>query len=92
MTLNSNSRLKRNPDIISADMKGETVMMSITTGKYHSVNPIGAKIWEMIHEPTSVNQIVIQLTEEYEIDAETCEKEVIAFLNDSMVADLIQLE
>ena len=75
-----NTKFERNNDIISSEMGGETVMMSIENGKYFSVNPVGSRIWELLHSPQTVAQLVDTLLDEYEIDRATCEKEVINFL------------
>ena len=84
--------IKRNPDIISADMKGETVMMSIKTGKYHAVNPVGARIWELLASPSSVEQIIDNLLEEFDVEREVCQKEVIQFLENSQNENLILID
>ena len=76
----SEMKFERNNDIISSEMGGETVMMSIENGKYFSVNPVGSRIWELLHSPQTVAQLVDALLDGYEIDRATCEKEVVAFL------------
>ena len=87
--MNLDTIIKRNPDIISADMKGETVMMSISTGKYHSINAIGASIWELISKPLKVSDLIDSLLEEYEVDRATCEAQVLDFLKDALEVEVV---
>ena len=46
--LNLDSIIKRNPEMVSSDMDGETVMMSMENGEYYGLDPIGSRIWELI--------------------------------------------
>jgi len=92
MKLELTTSVKRNPDMIAADMKGETVMMSISTGKYHSVNSVGSRIWELLETPSSANQLVETLLSEYEITKEVCTKEVSEFLDTMLKAEVLLLD
>jgi len=67
--------------LISADMDNEKVMMSIEQGKYYGLDAVGSYIWELLVQPVSVKQIIARLLEEYEVEANTCQKDVLAFLN-----------
>lgn len=63
-----------------SDMNGEKVMMSIGSGKYYNLGHVGSRIWELIENPVSINQIVSQLLSEYDVNEEDCEQQVISFL------------
>ncbi|WP_404445264.1 PqqD family peptide modification chaperone [Sutcliffiella horikoshii] len=41
---------------------------------------VGGAIWDLLQEPNSVNGIVSQLQEEYEVDEKTCEFQVMSSL------------
>ncbi|PWV93800.1 coenzyme PQQ synthesis protein D (PqqD) [Paenibacillus cellulosilyticus] len=65
---------------LASQMGGETVMMSIESGKYYNLGEIGGRIWELVAAPISVSELVSKLTGEYEVTTEECEAQVIHFL------------
>ncbi|MBN2669518.1 MAG: lasso peptide biosynthesis PqqD family chaperone [Bacteroidales bacterium] len=69
-----------NTDLLNSQIDGETVMMSLELGKYFGLNEVGSKIWELIQTPKTLNKVVEQLVEIYEIDYATCLKETSEFL------------
>jgi len=91
-TIQAESVIRRNKEIIGSTIDGETVMMSVENGKYYGVNQIGSSIWNLIEEPMRLDAICQALQEEYEIDSETCEKEVIAFLHDLEKNNIVIIE
>jgi hypothetical protein len=76
--------VERGSEHVETEMVGQTVMMSITRGKYFALDGTGQRIWECLAEPVSIGQIVEQLLDQYEVGREQCETEVIAFLGETM--------
>lgn len=89
-TLNLDSRIVRNPDLIATEMDGETVMMSIERGEYFGLNRVGSRIWELLATPMTIQQLCEQLQQEFEIDAGRCRTEVLDFADDMLAQGLLQ--
>ncbi|MBH8551104.1 PqqD family protein [Nostocaceae cyanobacterium CENA357] len=77
---------------IFSDIGGEAVILHLKTGIYHGLNEIGARIWTLIQEPKSVKDIQRVLLEEYEVEAERCDRDLIALLKDLLAAGLIEVK
>lgn len=77
----SESIIRRNEDLLSSDIDGEIVMMSIENGSYYGVNPIGSRIWDIVRNPVKVSDIISVLLKEYDVSKDICEKDVLTFLN-----------
>lgn len=75
-----NSTITRNEDLLSGVLDDETILMSIETGSYHVINKTANRIWELLEEPKTVDEICIIILDEYEVDPETCQKEVLEFM------------
>ena len=73
--------VNRNKDLDATDMDGELVMMDIDKGKYYSINSVGSRIWELIENPLSVNEVISILLKEFDVDEKTCTDTVLDFLN-----------
>ncbi|MCX6307170.1 MAG: lasso peptide biosynthesis PqqD family chaperone [Bacteroidetes bacterium] len=89
MALNLLSVISKNASIISSKMDDEVVMMNIEKGNYYGLNPVAAEIWEMLTEPMTVQAICDRLMEEFDVDQDTCQNEVIAYVeklfNESLI-------
>lgn len=78
--------------IVASDIDDEKVMMSIENGEYYGLEPVGSRIWEMIEEPVRVTGIIDLLLGQYDVDRETCERDVLAFLNELDVAEIVRVK
>ncbi len=77
-----NTTIKRNPELVSTDVDGEKVMMSIENGEYFGLDPVGSRIWEMIENPIRVESLVNLLVDEFDVTKEQCEIDTLEFLNE----------
>ena len=70
----------QNEAMLFADVGDGTALMDIDRGEYFQYEAVGSRIWELIDGKATVAQICAQLTEEYDVDRETCEQQTMAFL------------
>ena len=92
--INLNSIIKIRNDIDVTDFDNEKVMMDMEKGKYYSLNEIGSIIWDNIknNECYKVIDVVNALLKEYDIDKDSCEVEVINYLKELEINELITVE
>lgn len=76
---------------VSSNLDGETAILNLKSGVYSGLNQIGSHIWNLIQKPQTVREIKEILLQEYEVDAETCERDVIELLLNLQAADLIEV-
>jgi hypothetical protein len=84
--------ISRIEEIVASDIDGETVMMSIENGKYYGLDDIGSRIWELIEKPVKVSDLIDTLLGRYEVDRETCERDVLKFLNELNEDRIVQVK
>ncbi len=65
---------------LSAWVGSEFVMMSADTGTCISLSETGGRIWELMEEPQSVDQLCQRLMDEYQADLPTVQSDVYTFL------------
>lgn len=82
----------RTKDIVASDIDGEVVMMSVEKGQYYSLDLVGSRAWELIEEPVKVAALIEALLLEYDVDRETCERDVLAFLEELCEDGILQVE
>jgi hypothetical protein len=67
-------------DQVSSDLGGEVAILDLKAGVYYGLDAVGARIWSLIQEPRTVNEIRDILLEEYEVEPERCEHDLLALL------------
>lgn len=90
-TLSLDNHVMRNPDVISTDTGGETLMMSIEKGFYYGLNSVGSRVWALLEQNLSVGEICRLVEAEYEIDIVECERAVMAFIEQLAQNDLVSI-
>jgi Coenzyme PQQ synthesis protein D (PqqD) len=91
MSLPLNTVITRHPDMLSAEIGGEAVMMSIEKGAYFGLNPVATRIWDLIEQPKSLSELIAAILGEYEVSAEQCEADVREFTADMIERGLAQV-
>jgi len=70
----------RDGNWLAAKVGDEMVMMSATKGNYIGLSPVGARIWELLETPHSIESLCHALIGEYDVDPVTCRAEVDSFI------------
>ncbi|CAO1652493.1 PqqD family peptide modification chaperone [Parasphingorhabdus sp. NYA22] len=91
MSLNilMDTKFSASEQILSSDIGDEMVMMDINLGKYFSLKGPSGRVWELIGNGTTVQAIFDVLLEEYDVEAEQCQQELLALLKDLHDAEMI---
>ena len=90
--LKAETVVRRAPDQLSADLGGgETVLMSMGRGNYYGLGESGTRVWELLEAPISVDTLCDRLTDEYDVDRATCERDVTAYLRKLIEEDLVAI-
>jgi hypothetical protein len=80
--ISTESIVKQIEDIVASDIDDEKVMMSVEKGQYYGLDPVGSRVWELIEKPIKVSELIDSLLLKYDVDRETCERDVLAFLEE----------
>jgi hypothetical protein len=83
------SVVMQNPDQLATQFSGDTVLMSLQTGRYYGMRAAAGRIWDLLRGPRTVASVCEALLEEYSVDRDRCEREVLAFLGDLATEDLL---
>jgi len=82
----------RKPDVVSADMDGEAVLLDVNSGVYYGLDSTGARIWNLMEEKISFENIISKLLDEYSVTHEQCQAETKQFVKEVLAKDLIKVE
>jgi coenzyme PQQ synthesis protein D (PqqD) len=79
-------------DSIWCDALGEAVILNLQSGVYYGLNEVGAKIWNLIQTPTKVRVVLKKLVEEYDVEPDLCESDLVELLKELKFRNLIEVE
>jgi hypothetical protein len=74
--------IRKQGDWLVAKIGGEVVMMSVQSDHYIGLNKIGARIWELIDSPRTMEDLCDLLVRQFKVSPELCRAEVDSFLRD----------
>ena len=60
----------------------EAVILDLESGVYYSLNEVGATIWSLCDGNRSIKGITTAICEEFEVEKEMAEKDILELLND----------
>jgi hypothetical protein len=72
----------RDSEPVATTIDNEVVMLSPRAQSYFGLGTVGSEIWNAIETPRRVDDVCTGLMQEFEIDADTCQRQVLDFLND----------
>jgi hypothetical protein len=76
---------------VSSQLGDETVILHLEDGVYYGLDPVGTDVWHLLQEPRLVAEIRDRIVEEYDVDAERCERDLLALLRDLAQRRLIDV-
>lgn len=90
--LNLNSIIVKNDSLISSKLDEGLVMMSLENNSYYGLDEIGKRVWEIIEDKISVQDLINILTNEYNVSNEECQKDIMELLKQLKKEDMILVE
>ena len=81
----------RAPGLLSAEVDGEAVIMSLDEGCYFGLDNIASDIWARLEHGCALSQLVDSLAGDYDAARDIIEKDVIDLLRRMAERDLIVL-
>lgn len=89
--INAGAKIVAAEGQVSSELGEERIILSLEGGVYYGLNPVGARIWNLIQEPVTVRAVRDQLLEEYDVGRKQCERDLWALLQDLATHDLIEV-
>jgi Coenzyme PQQ synthesis protein D (PqqD) len=83
--------ISRSPTVLTAEVDGEILMMSIEHGCYFSVNDVGLDIWRRLDPPCSFADLIDELAADYDASRATIVEDVRALLSRMLAEDIVRL-
>jgi hypothetical protein len=76
---------------ISSDLAGEEIILDLAEGTYYGLNEVGADIWALLSSPRRVSDICAKLEEEYDVERDVLERDVVDLLSEMHERGLVRV-
>ncbi|MGY6564012.1 MAG: lasso peptide biosynthesis PqqD family chaperone [Halomonadaceae bacterium] len=75
-----NTVVKRHPSLLASEVNDDVVLFSAERGMYYGTQAVGGRIWSLLQDEMSVSDICDRLLAEFSVERESCEHDVLQFL------------
>lgn len=75
-------KLTINDTVVCAELDDEMVLLNVETGIYFGLDAVGTRIWTLLTEGATEDEIVTRLLDEYEVSPADLSADVSSFLDD----------
>lgn len=75
---------------LASHLGDEVAILELDRSVYYGLNDTGSFLWNLMQKPVRVNEMRAALVEEFDVDAEVAEKDLLRVLADLRDAGLIE--
>jgi hypothetical protein len=84
--------VRRDGGLIEAEVDGELIGLEVEKGLCYGFNGTATRIWALIEKPKRLSELQARLLEEYDVEPETCARELRAILDELQRDGLVAME
>ena len=78
--------------VMSRQVGDETVILDLSRGMYFSLDPVGARIWQLLTEGLHLDAIVSNLLGQYEVAEDQLRQDVNGLVDELVSRGLLQVQ
>ena len=81
--------IRPNQSLVAAKIDSDTVLLDLDTGVYFGLDEVGTRIWDLMCEGATEEDIVARLGEEYDAEPDQLRADLIEFLDQMQAKGLV---
>ena len=89
--LSANTIVVATSEQVSCAVGDESVILGLKNSVYYGVNPVGASVWKLLQSRRSIAELRDAVLEEYDVEKERCERDLLELLGKMQTEGLIQV-
>lgn len=89
--MNLNQKITFSETVFAQEVDGEMVLLDMNSENYFGLDEVGTSIWQAMQESGSLEEVYRAMLEQYEVEPEVLQKDLLDFvqkLNDSGLAEI----
>lgn len=81
---------RRSEQALFAEVGNDLVALHVANGQCYGMENVAAEVWNLLEQPSNLQQLCSRLVERYAVEPETCRREVSALLRQFEQEGLIE--
>jgi len=78
--------------VVSCDLDGEAAILDLKDGIYYGLDPVGAKIWNLIQKPIILKEIIKIILDEYDVNKDQCTNDIFELIEELLDNRLVKVD
>jgi len=91
MTIPLSSTFSVSQEVLSQEVSGETVLLDMQSESYFGLDEVGTRIWQLLQEKHSLQEVFDVMLEEYDVEEKQLEKDLSELLNKLIDEELVTI-
>jgi hypothetical protein len=86
--MNLTDTISISPQAVATQVGDEAVILHLASGTYFGLDPVGARIWQLMKEPKTLAEICDVMLAEYDVSREDLERDTMNLISDLVAQKL----
>lgn len=82
-------RVRVPQEVLARQVGGETVMLDLAKGTYFGLDPVGARMWQLLGEGKALAEVCDAIVEEYDVLRDAVERDLLELVEKLIAQGLI---
>ena len=87
--MNLTDRVRIPQEVLARQVGEETVMLDLANGAYFGLDPVGARMWQLLTEGKTLAEVRDAIEKEYDVSRDAVERDLLALVADLMAQGLL---
>jgi hypothetical protein len=79
-------------EVLFQNVGEQTIFLSMETGSYYALDPVGSRLWELLVEKKSLPVVFESMLEEYAVVPGDLQRDILRFIGELQAAGLLDVE
>jgi hypothetical protein len=76
---------------VSCELSGEAVILNLQSGVYYGLNRVGARIWNLLQKPITLDGLQTVVLKEFDVDTARCVDDLNVLVQELLRHGLIEI-
>ena len=90
-TITNHSLVVATGNQVSTELAGKTAILNLKNQTYYSLDEVGSQVWHLLRQPRRVAEVRDALVQEYDVEPDQCERDLLALLQQLAEQGLIEV-
>lgn len=84
-------KISASPQVVARQVGDETVILDLASGTYFGLDPVGARIWQLLADGKTIAQTCEVMVQEFDVSRTTLEQDTLDLVNELAAKKLVAI-